>query len=531
MPNPFNEKLAKFSVITPVYGKNYQYFPQFFQSLNEQDYKNFEVIVCFDGSNPYGVRALNKMIKKYPELDITYQVNKWGGAPVARNHGAEKAKGDYLTFLDPDIYPYSDSFRFWANSFEENPNIDVVWGLYEVFENGQKIPIGGGIPCNNKDEPIYWSLRSSNYISGAFPIRREAFVKWREGLASLQDWDMWIRMLKKDNFEGKRFKFYRRNFFLTEPPRKGGLSDDSHKHWIERIKEVKSFNGIPLSKVCVSSIGAPLHGVNVAKLLDYDYLPMPSYKPHEYEAIYLLGFYCNHPDATKAHLQVFDSPAKTKRIIHWIGTDIWQLGHAISVTTWRELKALWKKKHYIHLTEVDYTQKEMEELGVKSTIVPLPPSKLYKPMPLLDKFTVGIYENPTQEVYEEELMEHIARSLPDIDFKLFGDEQKKGKFANVEHLGWIDYDEWMPKLSMNLRITKHDGLPLTPIQFLTAGRNVVCNVALKGAIQVKNDRKEIVAAIRKAQKEPLDPKWSKYWNDELSTDKFKKRIEEVICQK
>jgi len=529
MTNPFVKKQKKFSVITPVYQKAYQYFPKFFQSLDEQDYKNFEVIVCFDGKNPYGVRSLNRMIKKYPEMDIRYITNPWGGAPVARNHGAKEAKGDYLTFLDPDIYPYSDTFRFWANAFEESPDKDVIWGLYEVIQEGQKIPVGGAIPCNNKDEPIYWALRSSNYISGAFPIRKKAFVGWRKGLKSLQDWDMWLRTLKKDNFQGKKFKFYRRNFFLTEPPGGGGISKDSAENWVERIKQIKKFNNIPLSDVCVASLGAPLHGINVAKLLGYDYLPMPSFKPHEYKAIYLLGFYCNHPDAIKGHLQIFDSPSKTKRIIHWIGTDIWQLGHTVSVITWQELKALWKKKKYTHITEVDYTQKEMKELGVKSQVIPLPPSKLFKPMPLPKKFTIGIYENPTQELYKEDLMEHIARSMPDIEFKLFGDEKKKGtKFANVEHLGWVDYDKWIPKLSCNLRITKHDGLPLTPIQFLTAGRNVVCNVALKGAIQTTSERKDIVSAIRKAQKEPLDLKWSDYWREELKTKKFKERVKEVI---
>jgi hypothetical protein len=149
-------------------------------------------------------------------------------------------------------------------------------------------------------------------------------------------------------------------------------------------------------------------------------------------------------------------------------------------------------------------------------------------MPLPEKFTVGIYENPTQQVYEEELMEHIARSMPDIDFKFFGNENSKGKYKNVEHLGFIDYDKWIPKLSCNLRITKHDGLPLTPLQFMTAGRNVVTNVPLKGAIKVSNERKEIIDGLRIAQKFPLDKKWSKYWRDELDVEKYKKAIGRLV---
>jgi glycosyltransferase involved in cell wall biosynthesis len=165
MSNPFSPKLKKISVITPVYKDAHKTFPQFFQALNEQDYKHFEVIVSFDGKNVTGVKKLKKMMKKYPGLDIKFIVNKWGGAPAARNRGAKEATGDFLTFLDPDIYPYSDTFRFWVNSFEENKDKDVIWGLYEVIENGQKLQVGGGCPTDNGDNPIYWAFRFSNYCS------------------------------------------------------------------------------------------------------------------------------------------------------------------------------------------------------------------------------------------------------------------------------------------------------------------------------------------------------------------------------
>lgn len=532
MPNPFTPKLAKFSIITPVYGKDYQYLPKYFKALDEQDFKNFEVIISFDGKNKAGEKMLAKMIKQYPKMDIQFVSNPWGGAPVARNNGAKLAKGDFLIFPDADTYLYSDALRFYANKFEEYPDKDVIWGLYEIVVDGQKIQVGGMCPTDSKDEPIYWAFRFSNYCAGSAPIRKEAFVGWRAGLKSLQDWDMWLRMLAKDNFQGKKFKFFRRNFSLTEPVRDEGISHDSSVHWIERVQEVKKLNNIPLSDICVTSIGAPWHGINAAKLLGFDYLPQPSFKPHKYKTIYLLGFYTSHPQAIESHLGVFGSDHKLNKIVHWIGTDIWQLGHSISVQTWKDLRETLKKNKVKNLTEIDYTHDEMEDLDIETEVVPLPPAKLYEPTPLPAKFTIGIYENETQSVYNEELMEHIARAMPDIEFKFFGDESKKGqKWANVEHLGWIDYDEWIPKMSLNLRITKHDGLPLTPVQFLTAGRNVVCNVPLKGTIKVGTDRKEIVTAIRKAQKKPLDKKISSYWRKELSPELYRQRIGRLLCLK
>jgi hypothetical protein len=142
---------------------------------------------------------------------------------------------------------------------------------------------------------------------------------------------------------------------------------------------------------------------------------------------------------------------------------------------------------------------------------------------------VAVYENPTQNLYYNDLMEQVARSLPDIQFYFFGDETKKGrKEKNIEHLGWIDLKEWMPKFSCNLRVTIHDGLPLTPLQFLTAGRYVISTTPLRGAAEVKPDRKEIVEAIRTAQSSKTpEVGISEYWHKELDFNKFKTTLEDL----
>lgn len=522
MSNPFSAENKVFSIICPVYKDSYETLPKFFQALDNQDYKQFEVIVVFDGENIEGVKALYKMKAKYKKLNVRFETIEHAGAPAARNKGAELAKGDYFTFLDPDVYLYPETLRLWATEFEAKPDKDVVWGMYDIDFDGQARTIGMPImdPQGNVD---YWSFRFSNYCSGANPVRREAYVGWDETVKSLQDWDMWTRMLKKDNWEGKKFSFINRSFFITEPPHEGGLSDDSHKNWLERLNYVKEKNGIPLSDICVVSLGAPFHGLHVARKLEADYLPMPSFKPHAYKAIYLLGFY---PEAARAHGEVFQGDSKKAvKIIHWIGTDTYKMWWKVPHGVMKELKKEWTEKNYVMLTEVQHMHDEMKELGIDTQIVPIPPQKLYEPMPLPEKFTVGIYENPTQQMYQEDLMEHIARSMPDVEFKFFGNEERKGQtHKNVEHLGWVDLDEWLPKLSCNLRITIHDGLSLTAVQFLTAGRNVISNYAIKGAIATETDRKSIVSAIRKAKQEALDPKISKWWIKELDFEKYKKKI-------
>jgi glycosyltransferase involved in cell wall biosynthesis len=525
--NPFDQQEKLFSIVTPVYAKAWQTFPKFFQALAEQQYKSFEVIIAFDGPNKKGEKELEKIRQKYPKMVIKQTVNEWAGAPAARNHGAKRADGDYLTFLDPDVYLYSDTLRYWADQLEANPWADVVWGLYDIVVENQRIPIGGSVPKDNAGRPIYWAFRFSNYCSGAFPIRRGAFVGWDESVKSLQDWDMWVRMLKADNFEGKNFLFCDRSFFMTENVREGGISHDSHTHWLERVKYIKEKNGIPLSDTVVTSLGAPFHGVNAAKQLGADYLPDPWYKPNEYRKLYLLGFYAA---GIENHLRVMAGPAERsiKRLIHWIGTDIYQLQHSLSVATFNELKQVMKRDRWVNLTEAPHTYLELRDLGLKTKVVPIPPSQLFAPLPLPKDFTVAIYENPYNKMYHEDLMKIIVRSMPDVQFLFFGDDTKKGqKGRNYEHLGWVEIEGVLKLSSCNLRVTQHDGLPLTPLQFLTAGRQVVTNVPLWGTIQTKVGLPEIMAAIRAAKHGELNPKVGRYWHKVLDVRRFKKAISRI----
>lgn len=550
--NPFNKEQKTFSVIAPVYKDAWNTFPRFFQALEEQDYKHFEVIIVFDGPNTRGKLELAKMKKEHPNIKVDSLEIEHGGAPKARNAGANMAKGDYLTFLDPDVYPESQTFHQWANQFEENPDKDVVWGLYSFLgADGKKYPIPDAVPKDPKGAPDYWAFRYTNYCSGMFPVRKEAFIGWDESVKSLQDWDMWQRMLLKDNFRGDKFLYIPVSYCYTDPVKEGGISHDSATHWKERRSYIMKKNGIPQSKMCVTSLGAPWHGLHVAKKLGAEYLPMPSFKEHDYEAIYLLGFYPGPGGPTKTHLAVFAEPGhvrddekglpdvqqyfKGKKIIHWIGTDVLKMRTEVPFVTIKYLRDLFKENDFILLSEAEHIQKELQEIGIDTQVIPIPPDTLFEPIPLPEEFAAAIYENPTQDLYNNLLMKQVARACPDIKFYFFGDDSKKDMHTdNTEHLGWIDLKEWMPKFSVNVRVTVHDGLPLTPLQFLTAGRGVVSSTNIVGASVVGADRKEIIERIRYYKEEfntnggGVPRAIIDLWTKKLNFETYKSKME-ALC--
>jgi len=530
MANPFSKEQKLFSIITPCYNDDYKHLTNVAMALSEQEYKQFEWIVIFDGKSVEGEKELKKVMKKY-KLDISFYTIEHGGAPKARNFGQTKAKGDYYIFLDADKYLYPESLRMWANDFED-PKINRTWGTYGLIAE-KDVQHGLGTAVTYPDGSVWYpSFKFSNYCDSTFPIRATAYIPWDEKCKSLQDWDWAIRQLKRDNFQGKDWKYSNHEFFVMEPVHEGGISDDSHKNWIERTDYVRNKNGIPKSDICVTSLGAPHHGFHVAEKLGADYLPMPSYKPNKYKMIYLLGFYTkedpSNPITTRLHMQVFENQ-KGKKVIHWIGSDVLNLRWTCNFEKIKALKQWFKDDKIIQLSEIDYIYDELDEVGIKTKIIPIPPQKLNTPIPLPKEFSVAIYENETNPMYHTELMDKIVKAMPDIQFYFFGDNSKKGKKgSNYEHLGYINVTEWLPKFSCNLRISVHDGLPLLPIEFMTAGRQVVTNVKLKGCIVVDKDIKDIIKGIRQAKKENIDLKWGKYWTKELDFKKYIKSIRSLL---
>ena len=94
-------KKIKFSLIVPVYNSE-KYLKRCLDSIYNQTYSNFEVIVVNDGSTDNS----EKIIKDYSNIKYIKQQN--AGVSVARNVGISKVKGDYFLFVDSDDTVESD---------------------------------------------------------------------------------------------------------------------------------------------------------------------------------------------------------------------------------------------------------------------------------------------------------------------------------------------------------------------------------------------------------------------------------------
>ena len=87
----------KFSIIVPVYNVD-KYLRQCVNSVERQDYKNYEIILVDDGSTDDSPIICDEFKQKNTAIKVIHKKN--GGLSDARNIGTEQAKGEYVIYLD-----------------------------------------------------------------------------------------------------------------------------------------------------------------------------------------------------------------------------------------------------------------------------------------------------------------------------------------------------------------------------------------------------------------------------------------------
>lgn len=120
--------MPKYSIIIPVYNVE-KYIKKCLDSIFNQTYKDFEVIVVNDGTKDNSM----DIVKKY-DTKIINQKNQ--GLSAARNTGVEYAKGEYILFIDSDDYIQRDLLKKINESTKNNPDI-IRYQIQEVYEDSK----------------------------------------------------------------------------------------------------------------------------------------------------------------------------------------------------------------------------------------------------------------------------------------------------------------------------------------------------------------------------------------------------------
>lgn len=174
---------TKVSIVIPCY--NYaETIVGAVESCLNQSVAPDEIIVVDDGSKDNTEEVLKPYSKR-----IKYIKQKNAGVSAARNHGIEKASGDYIICLDADDQISPGLLETGKNILDRNPSVGIAYPGMEIVADGE---FKGDLPPNPFD---FEQLTKGNFIPCANVFRKEAWKKaggYKDINPSWEDYDMWL---------------------------------------------------------------------------------------------------------------------------------------------------------------------------------------------------------------------------------------------------------------------------------------------------------------------------------------------------
>lgn len=182
-----------FSVIIPTYNRA-AVLDRCLASLVKQTFKNFEVIICDDGSKDH----TQDVVKQYHgQLAIQYSFNEnWGGPARPRNNGIALARAEWVCFLDSDDWWYDNKLAVIAPFCRGD--YDFVYHNFDLYRKGEltkKKLIGRQL-----QSPAFEDLfvNDNCIVNSGAAVRKQllqtagGFSEERE-LIAVEDYDLWLK--------------------------------------------------------------------------------------------------------------------------------------------------------------------------------------------------------------------------------------------------------------------------------------------------------------------------------------------------
>lgn len=124
-----------FSLILPVYNVE-KYVKRCVNSLLRQEYTDYEIILVDDGSTDSSGSICDKLADKNNNIFAYHKEN--GGLSDARNYGIDRAKGNYILFIDSDDW-VDEKLLISLHNHLNKSNVDILkFGFQKMQEGNYK---------------------------------------------------------------------------------------------------------------------------------------------------------------------------------------------------------------------------------------------------------------------------------------------------------------------------------------------------------------------------------------------------------
>lgn len=121
---------AKISVILPVFNAS-KYIEDAVNSVLQQSYESFELIIINDGSTDNSSKILNDLVGKDSRIKLYERENK--GLVYTLNEALSYCRGEFIARMDADDICTPCRLMKQLQYFESNPDVDILGSWVNVF--------------------------------------------------------------------------------------------------------------------------------------------------------------------------------------------------------------------------------------------------------------------------------------------------------------------------------------------------------------------------------------------------------------
>lgn len=210
----------KISVIITSYNSQI-YLKHSIQSVLNQSFKDFEIILIDDGSKDKSCSIIKKFANREKKIKFYFFKNNSGTASIPRNKGAELAKGKYLCFLDADDIWLSDKLEEQLKMISKRDVLSFTSCKY-IKKNGKNYSNFMENYVRNRLQSYFFKLGLKGLfaynpvILSSVLIEKNFFLKFKfntsKSLAGIEDLDLWLRIFYSTN--SKKISFCNKELVL-----------------------------------------------------------------------------------------------------------------------------------------------------------------------------------------------------------------------------------------------------------------------------------------------------------------------------
>lgn len=182
------------SVVMPVYNAS-RYIGQAVQSILDQSFREFELIVVDDGSDDGTAEVVRRLAAADPRVRVLSQSNS--GVSAAANAGIREATGEFVARMDADDVALPDRLALQVAYMQTNPHVVCLGGAFEVMDARGRV-----LTCLYP--PLTHSRIDSLLMRGHCAITQPTALMRREALERVggydssyvqaEDLDLWLRL-------------------------------------------------------------------------------------------------------------------------------------------------------------------------------------------------------------------------------------------------------------------------------------------------------------------------------------------------